>query len=204
MSRTYETDYSQFIPSDAFRSARLRYRAFEASKDCELYERWFADPWSQINCTPNGPRVTATSTITKRMEGHVDRNLISAVICLPHEDDDSKPGKAIGHVILDKPSMFQHATSNFGIILDKEYRGKGYGSEATEWILEQAFKRHRIHRVTLEVYDFNPAAKRVYEKCGFVLEGTKREAYWLEGKWCDAYDMAILEKDYFARQTNNS
>ena len=49
-----------------------------------------------------------------------------------------------------------------------------------------------LHRITLEVYDLNPRARHVYEKVGFVHEGTGRDALLLDGAWIDVHYMAIL------------
>ena len=49
--------------------------------------------------------------------------------------------------------------------------------------------------MSLGVYDFNPRARRVYEKCGFRLEGRLRHALLWEGQWHDELLMAILSSD---------
>ena len=49
-----------------------------------------------------------------------------------------------------------------------------------------------LHRISLEVYDFNPRARRVYEKAGFVHEGTGREALLFDGNWIDVHHMAVV------------
>lgn len=49
-----------------------------------------------------------------------------------------------------------------------------------------------LHRISLEVYAFNPRARHVYEKVGFVHEGTGRDALIFDGEWIDVHFMAIL------------
>ena len=73
--------------------------------------------------------------------------------------------------------------------------GKGYGTEATRLLLGYAFDVVGLHRVSLEVFDFNPRAQRAYEKAGFVREGLQREALWWDGEWHDVVTMAILKND---------
>ena len=73
--------------------------------------------------------------------------------------------------------------------------GRGYGTEATRLLLDYAFDVVGVHRVTLEVFDFNTRAQRVYEKCGFVREGVQREALYWHGQWHDTIDMAVLAGD---------
>lgn len=71
---------------------------------------------------------------------------------------------------------------------------RGLGTEATRLTVDHAFAVG-VHRVELEVYAFNPRARRVYEKAGFRLEGTKREALRFDDAWVDAYLMAVLSTD---------
>ena len=52
-----------------------------------------------------------------------------------------------------------------------------------------------LHRITLEVYTFNPPARHVYEKVGFVHEGTGREALRFDDGWIDIHRMSILASD---------
>lgn len=71
----------------------------------------------------------------------------------------------------------------------------GYGTEATRLVVDYAFDRIGLHRLELEVFAFNPRARRVYEKCGFQLEGTLRDALQWDGVFIDTHKMAILRAD---------
>jgi RimJ/RimL family protein N-acetyltransferase len=53
-----------------------------------------------------------------------------------------------------------------------------------------------LHRVELDVYDFNTRARHIYEKLGFVLEGTKREALWFDDGWVDCHVMGLLASEW--------
>jgi RimJ/RimL family protein N-acetyltransferase len=74
--------------------------------------------------------------------------------------------------------------------------GRGLGSEASRLVLGYAFDTVGLHRISLEVYDFNPRARHVYEKIGFVHEGTQRQALYWQGAWVDAHLMAILSDEW--------
>jgi Acetyltransferase (GNAT) domain len=76
--------------------------------------------------------------------------------------------------------------------------GRGLGTKATRLVLAFAFGALDLHRVELEVYDFNPRARRVYEKVGFVVEGVRRDALWWDGAWHGAVMMAILAPEWHA------
>ncbi|MFC4075749.1 GNAT family N-acetyltransferase [Salinithrix halophila] len=85
------------------------------------------------------------------------------------------------------------------IAIDRpEDRGKGYGSEALEVLLEYAFGVLQLHRIELEVFAFNASAIRAYEKVGFKKEGIRREVLFYDHRYHDAHVMGILESDYRA------
>jgi RimJ/RimL family protein N-acetyltransferase len=76
----------------------------------------------------------------------------------------------------------------------------GYGTEATELMLELAFERIGLHRVALSVFSFNERAVRSYEKAGFTVEGRHREAIVRDGRRWDELTMGILAAEWQARQ----
>jgi len=45
------------------------------------------------------------------------------------------------------------------------------------------------------VFDINPRARRMYEKCGFRYEGTQRDAHHDADGWHDVIGMALLATD---------
>ncbi|EIN06923.1 acyl-CoA N-acyltransferase [Punctularia strigosozonata HHB-11173 SS5] len=89
--------------------------------------------------------------------------------------------------------------AQFGIALVDKWRGKGYGTEMTEWIVGYAFEQLAVHRISLGVLEWNAAAISVYKKVGFVEEGRKRKCNWQDGKWQDMVFMGILEEEWLAR-----
>ena len=72
---------------------------------------------------------------------------------------------------------------------------RGYGSEVTRLVVDYALDHVGLHRLSLEVFDHNPRAQRVYEKCGFTVEGRLRDALLWEGRRHDALVMAVLRTD---------
>ena len=53
------------------------------------------------------------------------------------------------------------------ILINEDFRGRGMGQQLTLALLQQAFADPHIRNVELNVYDFNKAAIRCYEQCGF-------------------------------------
>ena len=103
-------------------------------------------------------------------------------------------GKLAGEVVLNEYDE-ELITCNFRILIGKEYRDKGLGSDAIITFIDYAFNSLELHRIELEVIAFNPRARHVYEKCGFVYEGTKRKAHRFDDEWIDINLMSILKED---------
>jgi RimJ/RimL family protein N-acetyltransferase len=104
-------------------------------------------------------------------------------------------GAVLGEAVLN--DLDTHSASvNFRIALvGPHVFGKGYGTEATRLVVDYALDVAKLHRISLSVYDFNPRARRVYEKCGFVHEGLQRDALYWEGHWVNSILMSILDSD---------
>lgn len=102
----------------------------------------------------------------------------------------------IGEAVLNDIDWINRA-ANFRIALaGQRYYGQGYGTEATRLILDYGFRTLGLHRIELEVYDFNPRAQRVYEKVGFVREGVRRDVLLWEGEYHSAIVMSLLADEY--------
>jgi RimJ/RimL family protein N-acetyltransferase len=109
---------------------------------------------------------------------------------------DRSSGEYAGEVVLND-LVPENKSCNFRILLaGAENRGRGLGTEATGLILTHAFETVGLHRVELSVFTFNPRARRVYEKVGFVYEGTMREALLWDEDWFDADTMSILDREW--------
>ncbi|BDP41825.1 aminoglycoside N(6')-acetyltransferase [Deinococcus aetherius] len=101
----------------------------------------------------------------------------------------------LGEVVLNLLDR-DNRSMNFRIALNSPaVVGQGYGTEATRAAVQYGFDVVGLHRISLGVYAFNPRARHVYEKCGFVHEGTQRDALYWQGAWVDQHSMSILETD---------
>ena len=61
------------------------------------------------------------------------------------------------------------------------------------------FDQLRLERIELDVYDFNDRARAVYERVGFVHEGTMRRALFRDGAFHDVHRMAVLRDEWAER-----
>jgi RimJ/RimL family protein N-acetyltransferase len=86
---------------------------------------------------------------------------------------------------------WRHRTADFGIIIgESSYRGRGYGTEVTELIVDYAFRRLGLLNIFLQVVSINVAGIRAYERAGFREIGRRRGAWFIDG---ERHDMVLMD-----------
>lgn len=106
---------------------------------------------------------------------------------------DRSTGSFLGDLAVNELDR-DNRSCGFRIALRSDVTGRGFGTEAIRLIIEHVFATG-LHRIELEVYAFNPRARRVYEKVGFIVEGTRRDALRWDCRWVDAEVMSMLATD---------
>jgi RimJ/RimL family protein N-acetyltransferase len=156
--------------------------------DIPTFVRWFNDPEVRDFLTVYRPFSTAEEE--KWFEGQLD-DRDSELFAIETAD-----GVHIGNIGLHNVN-WQYRHAGLGIVIgEKEYWGKGYGSDAVRTLLRFAFQEMNLHRVFLQVRDDNARGIRAYEKCGFQHEGRLREAIYSNGRYYDELWMGILRQEF--------
>lgn len=95
---------------------------------------------------------------------------------------------------------YRNSHATLGIVIGKKnYLGKGYGQEAIELLQQFVFHTLNLHRLELDVYEYNERAYKCYLKCGFVEEGRLRQKLFRDGRYWDVIKMSILKAEYEQR-----
>jgi len=98
---------------------------------------------------------------------------------------------------------FVNRNAMFGIyVAEKQQKDKGAGTRAIILILDFAFNAMGLNRVGLEVLKSNKNAIHLYNKMGFVREGTKRNAFFTDGSFVDVEVMSILKSEFYIDKKN--
>jgi ribosomal protein S18 acetylase RimI-like enzyme len=82
-----------------------------------------------------------------------------------------------------------HVWQISGIAVDPRSQGRGLGEALVEATIREIDSRGG-RRITLRVLSTNPAAQRLYERCGFVVEGILRGEFVLDNREVDDVLMA--------------
>jgi len=108
---------------------------------------------------------------------------------------DRASGACVGEAVLNQWDPGSQSC-NFRILIGPAGQNRGLGTEATRLIVGYGFEALGLHRISLEVYAFNPRARRAYEKAGFRVEGVLRESLRYGDQWIDATVMSILAPEW--------
>ncbi|MEM7367620.1 MAG: GNAT family protein [Bacteroidota bacterium] len=84
-------------------------------------------------------------------------------------------------------------TCELGLMIgDKQTRGKRYGQESCQLLINYAFGRLNMRKVWLAVYQNNPAAIKTYQNLGFQTEGCLSQHIYADGAYHDKLFMSLF------------
>jgi RimJ/RimL family protein N-acetyltransferase len=86
----------------------------------------------------------------------------------------------------------EHRPVEIGMSVAKEWRGRGVGTALVQHCVDWA-REQGVHKLALQVWPHNDAARHLYEKFGFEQEGVLRSHYRRQnGELWDAIVMGLL------------
>ncbi|MCL2853618.1 MAG: GNAT family N-acetyltransferase [Defluviitaleaceae bacterium] len=95
----------------------------------------------------------------------------------------------VGYTITDRTPLGKIA--HMGCFLLPQKHGRGFAAEAARRALEFAFREDGCVRLTTGCYSDNIPSRKVLEKVGFRLEGTRIKAAYHDGKMKDRLEYAL-------------
>lgn len=81
-------------------------------------------------------------------------------------------------------------------LFDQGLAGRGYVTEACRLLVDHLFNVQPYHRLELLTAPENIASVRVAQKCGFRPEGTLRQSFFLNGRYCDVALYSLLRPEW--------
>jgi RimJ/RimL family protein N-acetyltransferase len=103
----------------------------------------------------------------------------------------------VGDIIL----MFRSAANlggEIGWVLNPDYSGRGYATEAARALLQRAFDDLGLRRVIARIDARNDASIRLARRLGMRQEAHLVENELFKGEWTDELDFAILAREWAA------
>jgi aminoglycoside 6'-N-acetyltransferase len=110
------------------------------------------------------------------------------VLAVEHDDH------VIGDVMV-KTGQLADRQAEIGWVLNPDYQGQGFATEAARELIELAFGELSMHRAWAQIDPRNVASARVCERLGMRQEAHLRHDMWFKGEWGDTAIYAILAAD---------
>jgi len=89
-----------------------------------------------------------------------------------------------------------HNSGEIGYVLNPDFHGKGYGTEAAGRVLAFGFDNLKLNRIEAKFMQGNDSSLHVMEKLGMTFEGFRREAMLVKGSYRTIGVSAILRSEY--------
>lgn len=107
--------------------------------------------------------------------------------------EDIETGKYIGGCGIQNVNWLSRVALVGIMIGDKDYWGKGYGTDAMKTLVTFIFNNMNINKIRLSTFSFNERAIKSYKKCGFTVEGVLKNEIFKDGKYYDEIIMSIFK-----------
>ena len=108
---------------------------------------------------------------------------------------ESREGAIAGHIEFFRPVSYWDAFELSYQLYADQHAGRGLVTEAVQLLVDYLFGAKKEHRIHLVIVEDNAASRRIAEKCGFVLEGTVRGAFFNNGRNQDVLLYSLLRTD---------
>lgn len=111
--------------------------------------------------------------------------------------------KLIGNIYLSKQEF---DTWELGYVFNADYQGKGYATEATQSVVNDAIKNHNARRIIAMCNPLNEPSWKLLERLGMRREGHLRQNIYFKRDsagypiWQDTYEYGILAEEWLNLQ----
>jgi [ribosomal protein S5]-alanine N-acetyltransferase len=104
-------------------------------------------------------------------------------------------GAFAGQVTVGGITRVGRPTAYVGYWIDRELAGRGIIPTALAMVVDHCFAEVGLERIEANVRPENAASRRVVEKLGFALRGTRSRFLYIDGDWRDHLCYAITPDD---------
>jgi len=181
---------------DIFRGTLVRLSDESPEVMAKAFAKWDRDTEQHRLADSDPAQLWSEKKLKEFIEKHAENSSKSFRFSIRTLADD----KLIGGVGL-WLSSWTHAESWLGISIgERDYWGKGYGTDAMRLIVQYGFIELNLRRISLGLHAYNERALKSYQKVGFQLEGRMRGEGLRDGVRFDSLWMGILREEWLAAQ----
>lgn len=163
-------------------------RPIRESTDLEACLRWMNDPEVRIFIKRYSP---ATIQDEKEWFERLNKNPNDIVLGI-----ETLEGKLIGIMGLHRINWKDRTATTGAVIGEKEYWGKGYGTDAKMILLDYAFNTLNLRKIKSDAWSYNKRSIAYSLHCGYKLEATLKKERFVNGRYWDKVLLAVFRKDW--------
>jgi RimJ/RimL family protein N-acetyltransferase len=157
--------------------------------DLPLFLKWTNDPdvrWLYLKrCFP----VDETEGGKWVADLHKRTDAVTLVICL-------NSGRAIGMMGIHSIDWKNRVGTSENVIGERQFWGKGYGTEAKMLLLHYAFNTLNLRKICGTIYGFNKRSQAYNKKCGYKVEGVQRQQVFTNGEYHDRILVGVFREEW--------
>jgi RimJ/RimL family protein N-acetyltransferase len=117
-----------------------------------------------------------------------NRNIVFAI--------ETFDGKHIGMIGLHNINWKDRTATTGAVIGEKEFWGKGYGTDAKMMLLDFAFNELGLEKINSEAYEFNKRSINYSLGCGYKKEGKRRSQIFRRGRRWNTILLGVLREEW--------
>lgn len=108
---------------------------------------------------------------------------------------ESQSNRHIGNIKLGPINPY-HNSAEIGLLIgEKSCWGKGYGTESIRLVVQFAFQKLKLHKLTAGFYALNMGSQKAFRKNGFIIEGRLKDQYGYENQYMDGIKVGLINSD---------
>lgn len=88
-------------------------------------------------------------------------------------------------------------TATHGVFIgEKDYWGKGYGTDSQMILLDYAFNTLNLRKISSSAIAFNERSLKYHLACGYQIEGTRRKQIHKNGQYWDIIMFGVFKEEW--------
>jgi RimJ/RimL family protein N-acetyltransferase len=161
----------------------------EKATDLETCMRWINDPEIRQFVLSFLPQDRKREEAWFDKMNTTDTDIALAIVAKPEL-------RLIGLMGLHRIEWKNRVACTGALIGDPDYRNKGFGSDAKMALLEYAFHELGLNKVTSNAFATNPRSVAYSQKCGYRVEGRRRQQMFKGGRFIDLVELGVLRREW--------
>jgi RimJ/RimL family protein N-acetyltransferase len=156
--------------------------------DIPTLTRWINDPEVRESIAATLPQTEKQEEEWFNKLGADDKNIVLGI--------ETKEGVLIGSIGIHQINWRDRICTTGALIGEKEYWGKGYGTDAKMVLLNYIFNTLNLNKVCSGVIAYNKRSLRYSLHCGYKIEGRRRKHIFKNGKYWTLIELGLFKEEW--------